>query len=172
MTIDLYIVGICIYTGVCKVEPLSRLFSLSFFARKCLILNLNQLMWLPIYSLQVCRSLALISLKFWVRDSRRFSAWEVLALEFLDSQLVNPYGTVALCGRVLVCTYCSSIRRVHLKGTLQLLLLELWAVLRRRMDDLYRARRRRRCSRLAAPCALLSDLLERGGFDFCVLVVR
>ena len=40
------------------------------------------------------------------------------------------------------------------------------------MDDLYRARRRRRCSRLAAPCPLLSDLLERGGFDFCVLVVR
>ena len=48
-----------------------------------------------------------------------------MALEFLDSQLVDLYGTVALFGQVLVGTDHLSIRRVHLKGALELLLLEL-----------------------------------------------
>ena len=100
-----------------------------------------------------------------MRDSRWLSAGEVLALKLLDSQLVDPDGTVTLCGRVLVGTRRLSISRVHLKGTPQLLLLRLRVMLRRRMDDLYRAWRRHSSLGLAA-------LLERGRFDFCILVLR
>ena len=53
-----------------------------------------------------------------------------------------------------------------------MLLLRFRRVLRRRMDDLHRGWRRHRGLGLAAPRSLLPDLLERGSFYFCVLVLR